>query len=543
MKIGIIGSGPAAVASATAALSKGHTVEILDFGNQAETQSHELAAKMRNGNLTNQDQRLLSSSRSSRGPFDFLLRILSATFGQGAMLEMDGKKRLGSLYTFKDVDWGIPISGTPILRSLAKGGLSNAWGAACYPLSSTDYDRWPLAETELRPHYDKAARILSLMQVQDHLEAVYPIYGSTGQPLELNPPADSLLRLWNQNKERLLEKGIVFGRTRLAVRTQENGGDASCQLCGYCLCGCPYDSIYRASWTLKDLRKHAAFKYRPRLLVRQFSESAKEVQVSAVEAETGTECVFGFDKLILAAGTLSSLRIAAESLGHLNRSVKLLDNDLYLVPFLNKTRGAGKIHFSLNELALRLNIQGQPVHIQFYCMNDQIVDQFRPLLSFFPGLLETWLRKLLGQVLIAFVYLASDVSGKITASVTQGNPVGTSHVDIRANQESKTILRGALKYLATHRRFLGMKRIGPAFRAGPGGPSGGHVSGSLPMNAKPGPLQTYSDGRLYETAHVYVTDGSSIPYLPAQNSTYTIMANAHRISSGIPDTRDTMEHL
>ena len=57
------------------------------------------------------------------------------------------------------------------------------------------------------------------------------------------------------------------------------------------------------------------------------------------------------------------------------------------------------------------------------------------------------------------------------------------------------------------------------------------------MKRRPAPLETYPDGRLYGTNQVYVVDGAALPGLAAQNSTYTIMANAHRIGTIFAERR------
>jgi choline dehydrogenase-like flavoprotein len=62
---------------------------------------------------------------------------------------------------------------------------------------------------------------------------------------------------------------------------------------------------------------------------------------------------------------------------------------------------------------------------------------------------------------------------------------------------------------------------------------GGHLSGALPMRASPGPLETDPSGRLAGTRRVFVVDSAVFPTLPAQNLTFTVMANARRIAGGI----------
>ena len=51
------------------------------------------------------------------------------------------------------------------------------------------------------------------------------------------------------------------------------------------------------------------------------------------------------------------------------------------------------------------------------------------------------------------------------------------------------------------------------------------------MTASPGVLETDSNGQLQGAEAVFAVDSAVLPDLPAQNSTYTIMANAHRIGS------------
>jgi choline dehydrogenase-like flavoprotein len=69
----------------------------------------------------------------------------------------------------------------------------------------------------------------------------------------------------------------------------------------------------------------------------------------------------------------------------------------------------------------------------------------------------------------------------------------------------------------------------------PGMGSSIHYAGTLPMSAAPGPYQLYPDGRLFGTRAVYVADGACFPHLPAKNLTFTIMANAMRIASGLKE--------
>ena len=53
------------------------------------------------------------------------------------------------------------------------------------------------------------------------------------------------------------------------------------------------------------------------------------------------------------------------------------------------------------------------------------------------------------------------------------------------------------------------------------------------MSKEPTFLQTYTNGLLWGCKAVHIVDQSTFPSLPAQNSTYTAMANAHRIATDV----------
>ena len=534
MRVAVVGSGVAGVAAAHALLEGGVVVDLLDFGNEMEQSAEHLAVRLRKGPPSQEDLALLRASVVGTGRIQGVGHLLASFLGRAPIFDLMGKRRLGSNFTYRDIDWGIPVEGATVMRSLARGGLSNIWGAACYPLTKDEYRGWPFEESDIAHHYAAVAKLLSLIQPEDDLASAYTIYHSASPGLPLNAPAQALLEHWNRHRAALLELGSLFGRARLAVRAETTADRMGCQLCGLCLHGCPYDAIYRADWTLEAIEKHASFRYRKGLWVHSFQEENECVVVKAVDVRKDQAESIDYDALFLAAGTLSSLRIAADAQRHYGRQIRLLDNDVYLVPFICTVGGEGKdnsFHFSLNELALRIPVAGYPLHIQFYCMNDQLIDRLHPLLAALPGFLARRAETLLARMVLAVVYLPGQASADIRATVRPGAPVGTVSVTVQRSAESAKIVRQLIRYMARARRVFGLRPIGPILRSTPTGCSGGHVVGSLRMTSAPRPLESFCDGRLLGTKRVYVVDGAALPQLPAQNPTYTIMANAHRIAA------------
>jgi choline dehydrogenase-like flavoprotein len=57
-----------------------------------------------------------------------------------------------------------------------------------------------------------------------------------------------------------------------------------------------------------------------------------------------------------------------------------------------------------------------------------------------------------------------------------------------------------------------------------------HYSGLIPMSDRPAAWTTTKDGRSREFDNLYFADGTTFPFLPAKNLTFTLMANAARVA-------------
>jgi choline dehydrogenase-like flavoprotein len=57
-----------------------------------------------------------------------------------------------------------------------------------------------------------------------------------------------------------------------------------------------------------------------------------------------------------------------------------------------------------------------------------------------------------------------------------------------------------------------------------------HYAGTLPMSETPSPRTVSPDCQSHDFENLYVVDGSTFPFLPAKNITFTLMANAARVA-------------
>ena len=77
---------------------------------------------------------------------------------------------------------GLVSEGFAAVRSFAKGGLANAWGAGVFRYDDQDLAGFPFAAAELDPFYDELTRCIGVSGEADDLT---PFFGSTA---DLQPP-------------------------------------------------------------------------------------------------------------------------------------------------------------------------------------------------------------------------------------------------------------------------------------------------------------------------------------------------------------------
>ena len=85
-----------------------------------------------------------------------------------------------------------------------------------------------------------------------------------GENTILNPPIDlslhdQLILKKSKKYQKTLEKrGIIIGRSRMAVKTNNTDSD-SCTYCGRCLWGCEIGAIYNPIETIKECQTYNNF--------------------------------------------------------------------------------------------------------------------------------------------------------------------------------------------------------------------------------------------------------------------------------------------
>jgi choline dehydrogenase-like flavoprotein len=520
----VIGSGPSGVSAAAALLRKGCEVTMLDAGLELEPDREALLRRMAEQDSAEWDAQAVSRIKENM-----------QSGASGILL----KYAYGSDFPYRETDLHAPreSKGVGLLPSMAKGGLSNVWGAAVLPYLREEFDGWPVTRDEMEPHYRSVLGFMKLTAGRDDLEERFPLYCDDCAPVRPSAQAESFLEDLRKGSDLLKRRGFLFGYSRIAVAPRNSHG-RECAACGLCMYGCPYGLIYNSASTLDGLRADPRFKYVRGVVVEKFAETSGGVEIAAHAREGGERLTFTARRVYVAAGVLASTRMLLESTRAYERALTLKDSQYFLLPLLRYRPSPevfGERLHTLSQAFVELfdpEVSEKSVHLQVYTYNElyrqaiqtSLGPAYRPLRFASDAFLK--------RFLLIQGFLHSDLSA--TVEVKLREPRGDSHatllLEARENARTAGVLKKIVAKLRRNRSLLRGVPLSPLMKVGDAGRSF-HSGGTLPMRREPGEFETDVLGRPHGFSRVHVVDSSVFPTINASPITFTVMANAHRIAS------------
>lgn len=430
------------------------------------------------------------------------------------------------------------------MLSFARGGLAEAWTGGCYELRDEELAVFPFAQAELRPHYRTVADRIGVAAALDDLGTHSPMTASYQTPLPPDPHSAWLLERYDRRRDRLWRAGVRIGRSRVALLSQALDGRQACGHLGRCHWGCPRGALYSPRHTLDALLRHGRFSYRPGVLVDHVrTRGDGSVRGVALRNLDGSgEVDLASERVILAAGALATTRIYLRTMAMQGRPEVvlpgLMDNRHLMIPFLSPARVGADVplaSYQYHMLALAVDLGGPllDAHGQITTLKSAAVHPIVAALPFDLGTALGVFRRLRAGLGVANVWLP-DTRREGNVARLAVDAAGRSRLVLEYT-ESETDGPAASRALGAVRLALGrLGCVAPSVMARqlPRG-SSVHYAGTLPMTRDDREHTLRPDGAVRGFAGLYVVDGAGFPWLPAKNITFTLMANAVRIASGL----------
>ena len=521
----VVGSGPSATHFALTALERGWEVVVIDVGRTRP-------------DAVRPDDSFRELKRNLEHPERY---FLGDDF-EGVVFPSDDGEYYGfppnKSHVFAEHErFGVDAQGFEPLVSFAKGGLAEAWTGGVYPFNEAELADWPLAFDDIAPHYDTVAARIGISGARDDLARFMPVHAHLVEPVALDSHGQLLLDTYQRKRARLQALGVHLGRSRSATLSSDRDGRRGCTNLGRCLWTCPTDSLYTPWLTLRDLQGRPGFEYLPGRYVTHFEADA-EGRVTRLVCEVGEERrreEHEVERLVLGAGTLSSSRIFLDSLrrakGSAPRLEGLMDNRQVLMPFINLKRLGKRWEpdsYQYHQLALALEEEDarHNVHGLVTTLKTALI---HPIVESVPFDLRTALfifRNTHAALGLLNVNLHDD---RRPTNYVELGAAGELVVRYEPSRDEPARVARALRRFRRALRHLGCVVPPGMTHPRPMGASV-HYCGTLPMVADGGALTTTPQCRSRDFENLWLVDGSTLPFLPAKNLTFTLMANATRVA-------------
>ena len=530
-KVIIVGSGASGVHFALSLLKMNYDVVMLDVGN-----------KKPDPVFPKKSYKELKSNLEDPVEY-FLGKNFEAVMYPDEDSEYYGFPPNKSYVFKKPSQFDFQANGFTPLFSFAQGGLAEVWTGGVYPLNDYELSDFPFSYKEIEPYYNEVAERIGISGAKDDLSQFLPLHENIMEPLSIDEHSDLIISAYQKKKSYLNKKlNCYLGRSRVAALKNDKDGRKACTYSGRCLWGCTPGALYTPSMTLSECRKYSRFHYIQNIYVEYFRFNSKHRITSVVAKHTnnGQSIEFSLDKLVLAAGTLSTSKIFLESIrknsGAVVKLPGLMDNRQVLIPFVNfkmVCKPYNPESYQYHQLAMGLNSKNpkEYVHGQITTLKSALI---HPIIQNIPFDLKTSIyifknfHSALGLINLNFHDFRRD-DNFVSLINDNKTPESRLYIKYSADNGEPTILEITIKTIKKAISKLGCIVPPGTIYIRPMGASV-HYSGTIPMSNDRKEFTTSELCQSHDFENLFIVDGTTFPFLPAKNLTFTLMANAIRVA-------------
>ena len=381
------------------------------------------------------------------------------------------------------------------IGSLAKGGLSNIWGATIQPYNNNELEKYPYKlEDKINTIYLKILNILR---------------GNQSNFKEI----DGLLQTSITS--------FTSGKPILAInKTNSNKKNCSLNSCDTGCINCNKD-IFNSKYFIDKLVNSNKIKYLNNFFIKKILKDGEDYYLECVNLKTNKDFKVIGNKIFCSLGVLATSKIVINM--HKN------NNEL---PLLTTPGGAFMLFSNKNFYGQNLKILSN----KSFSGNKDGVEFNGNIFPFSKNLLSTYLGDttseilffIFGKILFSKIYIANIYfSSEFSDAKIIKNRDGIKIIASESNNFSKVFKSciNLLKIGLKKDNFFMIPFIYKIFKPG----SDIHYAGSLPMRKYPNDLECDMFGELKGYKNFFISDASSMPNLPGKGHSFNMMVNSYYI--------------
>ncbi len=528
----VVGSGPSGVSAAWPMVEAGMRVMLLDGGKQRDRDL------LPDGSYHDLRRRDPEQWRKFLGPG---LEALRPAPAPSPKFEAPGSRAVIDGFAESQRITG---SNFAVVGSLARGGLSNIWGAGISLYDEDDLAPFPVSVADLAPSYQRVAGRIGVSGFGAD-DLAHPLDGSipSQKAMVMAENARRLFVRYQRRRKAVQALGVRIGRSPAVVLTEPLGERGECTRCDMCLWGCRQGALYSAAHDVDALERHPNLVYRPGAVVERVEPCAGGYAL--ILGRQGSDrapwgAALRTPRLVLAASTLATTRLVLEMERAFGVSVPVIGAPaVNFALFLPERLGAALStrEFSLAQLSFQ--IAGDPGRSADRIYGSLFAASGMPGAAFVdrmplsrPGAIRLS-RHIQPALLLGNCFLPGHYSSN-RARLERGDGGAGLKVEGGTSADFGERLGGLKRTLGRAFRRLGALVAPFSFSVFKPGEDL-RYGGTLPMRSAPGPGQTDRYGELFGAAGLFAVDLSVFPFLPAKPPALTMMAIADRTGRHIAE--------
>jgi len=518
----IIGSGPTAIVAAAEMLKSNNQVCIVDIGNTIEVKNKNIKTKfLENYNI----KEFIQSCKNEKNVKNHYKNIHL-------------KFPLGSDFVFRKNEFEIfnASSNVDYVLSNAQGGLSNIWGTMVSPFYPKDIENWDISYSQFYKDYNEIENIIPILSSRDNLDDFFPIHYGKPHNFELSPNAKDFYEELNRNKKEYNKNGIFFGRAKLAIGDMYSHNQVTCQSCGLCHYGCPYDCMFNSNQLLNKILKNKKLTYINESFVEEIILNNEEEEVSAgiINTKSKLRNKISAKNIFICCGPISTAALLLRSKLTKKEKIYLKESQRFILPILKKKNLKNSINQdknTLSEIFLEISndlISSKAIHMQYYAFLNEMLKPLEKLFGDYSFYLPKFLPSIFGRLNLLIGYLHSDDSNQLLLSMNSDKK--TFNLEEVQNKKTKKILNEIFKFINKEfkKDFFTLDFLKNINLTG----ASYHYGSSFPMKKNQQNFDTTSlHGELNGNKNIFILDSSILPDIPASPTTLNVCINARRIIS------------
>ena len=381
-----------------------------------------------------------------------------------------------------------------LTSSLAKGGLSNIWGGGIQPFTSEDLELFPYSFYDIRTLYPKIFEIIS---------------GSNNTTKLEDELAKSINHRKDTSKTLFLESLIAFNK--------KQSNQNLCDLDFTCKNGCANcnKGIFNSKYEIDSLIKKNKIDYFKNMLINNIYKCNNFYEVHCEDLKDGTKYIFKTSNIFSSLGTISTTKIVLE-MENKNKELRLLSTPM-----------SRFILFGRRKSEKQLTSITQGITYKLF-NNDFMTGNIFPVT---PNLVESFIgsskyRKLkylikpTQNLYVGNLFFNSDYSSNIISLIDKKIYI-KSEISQKLREEYLSAMVKIKKDLKKEGYYL-LPLFSKLLKPG----EDIHYGGTLPVKNNPVPYQCSPNGELYGNKNFFITDASSMPFLPGKPHTFHSMCQS-----------------